>query len=78
MCSSDLYLAALDRFGITRDQALVIEDSRRGLNAALAASIPCVIVRNAFTKNQDFTGALARVDSLAELPDLLAELNRGN
>ncbi len=73
---ADPYLAALDRFGISRDQALVIEDSRRGLSAALAAQIPCVMVYNNFTEAQDFSGALTRISTLAEMPALLDKLNQ--
>ena len=67
----DPYLTALDRFGIEAGQALVIEDSVRGLRSAMAAGIPCVIVRNEFTADQDFTGASAYIETLTELPGLL-------
>ncbi len=67
----DPYLAAVERFGIEPEQALIIEDSARGLGSALAAGIPCVIVDNAFTRGQDFSGAAARIESLAALPGLL-------
>lgn len=68
----DPYLAAVDRFGIEPAQALVIEDSARGLGSALAAGIPCVIVDHEFTRGQDFTGAAARIESLGQLQGLLA------
>lgn len=68
----DPYLAAVERFGIAPGQALIIEDSARGLRSALAAGIPCVIVDNEFTRGQDFSGAAARIESLGELPGLLA------
>ncbi len=68
----DPYLAAVERFGIEPEQALIIEDSARGLGSALAAGIPCVIVDNEFTRGQDFSGAAARIESLGELPGLLA------
>ena len=42
------------RFGATREETLVVEDSSRGLNSAVAAGIDCVIVANDFTKTQDF------------------------
>jgi HAD superfamily hydrolase (TIGR01509 family) len=68
----DPYLAAVERFGIEREQALIIEDSVRGLGSAMTAGIPCVIVDHEFTRGQDFTGAAARIESLGELPRLLA------
>ncbi len=67
----DPYLAALDRFAIEREDAVVIEDSERGLRSAVAAGIDCIVVYNKFTATQNFSGAIERVDSLAELPDLI-------
>lgn len=68
----DPYLAALDRFGITAEQAVVVEDSQRGLASALAAGIRCVVVDNAFTRTHDFSGATAMIRSLEELPEVLS------
>ncbi|MFW6092435.1 MAG: HAD family hydrolase [Pseudomonadota bacterium] len=70
----DPYLAALERFGAAPDQALVVEDSERGLRSALAAGIDCVVVDNDFVAGQDFTGARARIESLDALPELLGTL----
>ena len=72
----DPYLTALDRFGITADEALVIEDSERGLRAAVAAGIDCVVVDNEFVRGQDFSNARYRIASLEALPELLADINR--
>ncbi|WP_329254108.1 HAD-IA family hydrolase [Streptomyces canus] len=65
------YLAGLKRFGATREEALVVEDSARGLASAVAAGIDCVIVHNEFTKANDFSRAGYRIDSLSELKDVL-------
>jgi len=62
------YLLAVERFGATLDECLVIEDSQRGLKAAVAAGIECAVVYNAFTAGQDFSDATYRIKSLAELP----------
>lgn len=67
----DPYLAGLLRFKATRDQAIVVEDSERGLRSALNAGIDCIIVENAFTATHDFTGALSRIKKLDGLLDLL-------
>jgi HAD superfamily hydrolase (TIGR01509 family) len=67
----DLYLAAIDRFGIQPEQALIIEDGTRGLESAIAANIPCVIVKNDFAVDKDFSGAAAYIETLTELPQLL-------
>lgn len=65
------YLAGLRRFGAAREETLVVEDSSRGLNSAVAAGIDCVIVHNEFTKGQDFSQASYRIDSLIELKDIV-------
>src|SRR5690606_26104804 len=43
------YLTGLKRFGATREETLVVEDSLRGLNSAVAAGIECAVVHNDFT-----------------------------
>ena len=63
----DPYLAALARFEIGPETALAVEDSQRGLNAAVAAGLDCAVVYNDFTANQDFSVATYRVDRLADL-----------
>ena len=67
----DSYLTALEEFEIEPHQALVIEDSARGLASALATGIRCVIVKNEFTATQDFSSATAKIDHIADLPGLL-------
>ena len=66
------YLTGLKRFDARPEECLVIEDSQRGLQAAIAAGIDCAIVHNAFTASQDFSGARYRITSLAELPGILS------
>ncbi len=63
----DPYLAALARFGIPPEPVLAVEDSERGLHAALAAGLDCAVVHNPFTAGQDFSLATHRVGSLGEL-----------
>ena len=65
------YLTGLKRFGATKKETLVVEDSSRGLNSAVAAGIDCVIVHNDFTKTQDFSQARYRIETLIELKDLI-------
>jgi len=69
----DPYLAAIERYAIAPENALIIEDSARGLGSAVAAGIRCVIVKNEFTEHQDFTGATAKIDALTDLPELLGK-----
>ncbi len=67
----DPYLTGLARFGARCSEALAIEDSSRGLAAARAAGLDCLIIQNAFTAAQDFSGAWRVVDSVRRLPELL-------
>jgi len=65
------YLTALNRFGAPKEEALVVEDSSRGLHSAVAAGIDCAIVYNEFTKSHDFSQAHYRIRTLAELKDIV-------
>lgn len=65
------YLTGLKLLGATKEETLVVEDSSRGLSSAVAAGIDCAIVHNDFTKAHDFSQASYRIDSLAELKDII-------
>jgi HAD superfamily hydrolase (TIGR01509 family) len=65
------YLTALGRFGATREETLVVEDSARGLASAVAAGIDCAVVHHDFTRSQDFSAATHRVAALSELTDIV-------
>lgn len=67
----DPYLAALDYFGIKAENALVVEDSERGLKSAVAAGIDCAVVNHPFTAPQDFSAARYRIDRFSGLLELL-------
>ncbi|HET8562150.1 MAG TPA: HAD-IA family hydrolase [Marmoricola sp.] len=67
------YLTGLRRFGATRDQALVVEDSARGLSSAVAAGIDCAVVRNEFTKDGDFSQARYHIQHMIELKDIVLQ-----
>ena len=74
----DGYLAALARFGASPDEAVVIEDSKQGLDAAHAAGLQCLIVHNRFFGTaHDFAGATRVLDSVAVVPRVLDELHGG-
>jgi len=68
----DAYLAALDRFGAPQQEALALEDSARGLEAARRAGLDCLVIRSPFTASQDFGAAWRVVESIREVPALLA------
>lgn len=65
------YLTGLKRFGAIKKETLVVEDSNRGLNSAVAAGIDCAIVHNDFIKTHDFSKASYRIKTLIELRDIL-------
>jgi HAD superfamily hydrolase (TIGR01509 family) len=67
----DPYLEGLKRFGGEKHEAVVVEDSQRGLRSAVAAGIDCVIVDNDFTASHDFSDATHRIGSLQALVSLL-------
>ena len=60
----DIYHWVLERLDLAPDACLALEDSENGLAASLGAGIPTLVTENAYTRGQNFTGALA------VLPDL--------
>lgn len=69
----DPYLKALKRLGARPHEAIVVEDSERGLRSAVAAGIECVVIENAFTESQDFSKAIRVLQSIREFPAFLAD-----
>src|SRR5574344_229383 len=65
------YLKGLEKFGAKDFEAIVVEDSQRGLESSKRANIECIVVKNEFTINQDFRKADFFIDSLEELEKLL-------
>ncbi len=65
------YLTALKRFGASPEEALVVEDSNRGLCSAVAAGIDCAIIHNEFTKSHDFSNARYRIKDLLGLKEIV-------
>lgn len=67
----DPYLKGLKEFNASKEQTIIVEDSQRGLISAVNAKIECVIVRNEFTKTQDFSKANYFIDNLEQLETIL-------
>lgn len=67
------YLAGLARFGVDPAEAVAVEDSARGLKSAVAAGLDCIVIRHSFTATQNFSGAKLMVDSIRDLPGVLAK-----
>ena len=62
----DIYELALERLGVGPDEALVVEDSRNGLEAAVGAGLRCLVTVNGYTADEDFDEAALVVTSLGD------------
>jgi HAD superfamily hydrolase (TIGR01509 family) len=62
----DIYNHAADALGLSHRDCVVIEDSRNGLMAAVAAGMACIVTQNALTESEDFSEAALVVDSLGD------------
>jgi HAD superfamily hydrolase (TIGR01509 family) len=67
----DSYLGAARRLAVDPTQGVAIEDSERGLAAALAAGMKCIVVPGMLTRTQRFLGAAAVVKAIETIPSLL-------
>ena len=65
----DAYLATLERNGRHPANYIVVEESERGLAAATAAGLECLIVRSEWTKDGDFGTARKVLESIGEVPE---------
>ena len=66
--SPELFNSALQKLGVKPEEAVVFEDSFKGLKAAKAADIRCVIIPSKLTRGMDFKDADLMLDSLDALP----------
>ena len=69
------YLAALKKSGCRPEECLVVEDSPRGLAAAQAAGIRCLVVPNELTRGNAFPGALRILEDCRQIPAVIKHLN---
>ena len=70
----DPYLIAMDRAGVAADECVVIEDSERGLQAATAAGIRCIVIPTPLTAHCNFETATRIIDRVEEVPAALIDL----
>lgn len=68
------YLKALKVSGMKKEECIVVEDSERGLKAAIAAGIKCCVIPTQLTKNSDFTGAIKILQNITQLHPLFSEI----
>lgn len=71
------YRLALKRSGCLPEECLVVEDSERGLRAAAAAGMRCIVVPNDLTRGTAFAGAWRILSSCREIPAEIERLRRG-
>jgi HAD superfamily hydrolase (TIGR01509 family) len=62
----DIYLLALENLGLSPQEGLIVEDSRNGLLAAVAAGVRCVVTLSSYTWDEDMHEALLVVSDLGE------------
>jgi len=62
------FLTAIKRTGLKREHCIIVEDSERGLDAAKAAGIRCIVVPNNLTRDNNFSGAYRVLDSIRQVP----------
>lgn len=60
----DIYLLALSRLACRPENALAVEDSRHGMQAAMAAGLRCIVTPSEYTKHDNFEGAVLCITHL--------------
>ena len=73
----DGYRLGLQRLGLDAAHCVAVEDSPRGLRAANAAGLECIVLRNHMNRGYAFDGAFCVVESVAELGAVLASFVPG-
>ena len=68
------YLAGAARHGYPPERCLAIEDTERGLAAAVAADMPCIVIPRPLSQAGNFASALHVLESAAELPRRVGSL----
>jgi len=67
----DIYLAAASALGRAPAECVAVEDTAKGVQAATAAGMPCLVVPGPQTSGFEFPGAAAVLDSLELLAQAL-------
>lgn len=62
----DIYNLAAEKLNLNPSQCVVVEDSRNGLLAAVAAGMTCIITYNGLTANEDFSEAAIVLSCLGD------------
>jgi HAD superfamily hydrolase (TIGR01509 family) len=70
----DPYLLGLKKLALPAEQCIVIEDSPRGMCAAITAGLRCIVLRNELSRHYAFDDAYCVVDSYAELGYVVVDI----
>lgn len=62
----DIYTWALRQLGLSAGECLAFEDSENGIRASRGAGLKTVVTINDYTRDHDFSGALAVLSDLGE------------
>jgi len=73
----DPYLEAAARLGVAPERCVVIEDSVRGLQAAVAAGMRCLAIPHELTAGGDFSAAAAVLRDIREVPGAIGRIAEG-
>jgi len=73
----DAFLAAARKLDLSPSQCIVIEDTYKGVQAAVAAGMRCVAVPNEYTLRNDFSQASLVLPNLGELTPEVVRLLLG-
>ena len=68
------YLTALKQHNLQRKECIVIEDSERGLAAANAARLRCIVIPDEWTNHGNFVGAFKVLQRVSDVPDEIFRL----
>lgn len=63
----DAFLTAATQLGLPPSQCVVIEDTYKGVQAAVAAGMKCIAIPNDYTRRNDFSRASLVLPSLRDL-----------
>ena len=69
------YRMAVERSVCRREECVVVEDTERGLQSALAAGLRCIVVPNELTRDCSFAGAWRVLPSCRGIPGEIERLN---
>lgn len=73
----EVFLLAAEKLGVLPGECVSLEDSPKGVRAAVAAGVPCIAVPTEWTRTGEFAGAARVLGSLREVtPAMLAAVCR--